>query len=245
MKTKIKQLTVIIALLLLCTIVLSCAYGCTKENGSRFDTDLFHCMYNEDKTGVIILELTEKGQEQEILVIPEEINGLPVVQLGGETKGYPYVVPHYLRSDTIKRVYVGATVLLINESFTMGRLEDIIVYPFSYEEKICVIYNQGEVRTYINKGINGTDYFNKHGFHPTFNEHFYEANITFYSEPEDMYFVDNYSASNLYYMPEAPQKEGYYFVGWYSDVDLNNMWDGKYPDSQEETLNLYAKWENE
>ena len=239
-KPKIKQVTTIIALLLLCAVFLSCIGGCTKEDSKIFETDLFRYRYNKDKTGVIILELTEKGQEQEMLVVPEEINGLPVVQLGDD-----YAIPRCLRSDTIKKIYVGATVLLSNSSIIMDKLEDIIVYPFSNEEIITVIYNIGEVKTYINKGINGTDYFDKHGFHTTFNEYFYEANITFYSEPEDMYFVDNYSASNLYYMPEAPQKEGCYFVGWYSDVDLNNMWDGKYPDSQEETLNLYAKWENE
>ena len=126
MKTKTKQRTVIIALLLLCTAILSCMGGCTK-NDNRFDTDLFRCMYNEDKTGVIILELTEKGQEQEILVIPEEINGLPVVQLGGETRGYPYNIPHSLKSETLKKLYVCSTDYITAKEYFPNLSEVFIV----------------------------------------------------------------------------------------------------------------------
>ena len=81
---------------------LSVFVGCLGKDSDRFNTDLFQCMYNEDKTGVIILSLTKKGQEQEVLVLPEEINGLPIVQLGGEAGGYPNARQHIFKSEKLK-----------------------------------------------------------------------------------------------------------------------------------------------
>ena len=44
--------------------------------------------------------------------------------------------------------------------------------------------------------------------------------------------------------PADPTKEGLYFAGWYSDIDLQNQWDfGK--DTVTGNMTLYAKWTNE
>ena len=244
---KKKAITMLILTVLLLTAVLSCMSGCTKKDkpfyyrfNRMFETDYFVCKYNEDETNVTILELTDKGQEQEILVIPEEINGLPVVQLGGETKGYPYVIPHYLKSPITRKMYVSASSLCANNSIKMDKLEDIVVYPFSQQQEIKVVYVDEKVRIYINKGIKGTSYFNDYGFHPSYENLYMEANVTFYSEPGIICFVDNYSISNLYIQPPIPQKEGYSFLGWYPDIELDSQWNESYP--QYQSLDLYAKW---
>ena len=86
-----KQATTIIALLLLCTIFLSCMGGCTNEYSENlnkiFETEYFRCI-SYDNIHVTILALTEKGQRQtDSLIIPKEINGMEVNSLGGEIKG--------------------------------------------------------------------------------------------------------------------------------------------------------------
>lgn len=44
--------------------------------------------------------------------------------------------------------------------------------------------------------------------------------------------------------PADPTKDGLYFAGWYSDIDLQNQWDfGK--DTVAGNMTLYAKWTNE
>lgn len=44
--------------------------------------------------------------------------------------------------------------------------------------------------------------------------------------------------------PTDPTKDGLYFAGWYSDIDLQNQWDfGK--DTVTGNMTLYAKWTNE
>ena len=42
--------------------------------------------------------------------------------------------------------------------------------------------------------------------------------------------------------PEAPVRDGYKFVGWYSDLDLQNEWDFE-NDKVDGNLTLYAKWQ--
>ncbi len=44
--------------------------------------------------------------------------------------------------------------------------------------------------------------------------------------------------------PDDPTKDGLYFAGWYSDIDLQNQWDfGK--DTVSGNMTLYAKWTTE
>ena len=43
--------------------------------------------------------------------------------------------------------------------------------------------------------------------------------------------------------PEAPTKSGFVFAGWYSDADLNDLYDFDTP--VEEDIILYAAWESD
>lgn len=44
--------------------------------------------------------------------------------------------------------------------------------------------------------------------------------------------------------PADPTKDGLYFAGWYSDIDLQNQWDFD-KDTVTGNMTLYAKWTNE
>ena len=235
MKTKIKQLTVIIALLLLCTIVLSFTYGCTKEDSNRFDTDLFCCMYNEDKTGVIILELTEKGQEQEILVIPEEINGLPVVKLG-EVIGYPNHL-HYLESEKAKKVYIyrmpkqisgklqfpNATVVLfdIGGESKQGRAS-VLSSGYVFSQKVVYSFELIE-----------DEWIYKEGY-----QNSCTANVFFFINGE-LRYIDYIEQNGVYLFPQdydAKIKN----IEWYVDLEYREKWDNQLTISSGD-LKLYGK----
>ena len=235
MKTKTKQLTVIIALLLLCTAILSCLGGCTKKDSNRFDTDLFCCMYNEDKTGVIILELTKKGKEQEILVIPEEINGLPVVKLG-EVIGYPNHL-HYLESEKAKKVYIyrmpkqisgklqfpNATVVLfdIGGESKQGRAS-VLSSGYVFSQKVVYSFELIE-----------DEWIYKEGY-----QNSCTANVFFFINGE-LRYIDYIEQNGVYIFPQNydTKIKG---IEWYLDEQYKNLWDREYVLS-DGNLFLYGK----
>ena len=239
MRSRIKRIIPIVALLLLCTTLLAGMSGCFGKDSNRFDTDLFSCMYNEDKTGVIILELTEKGQEQEILVIPEEINGLPVVQLGGDTKGYPYMIGHKLQSEKVRKIYC-----LIKD-----RKLNSIYSNFKCTQRVDIVLYADSVASFC---LNG-DTCNNHFFSLINDETATEgryilerSNVHFYlnSKSENaIYWFDVINGNDYYVLPTEPIRDGYIFSGWYLNKECTIPWDGKFvlPEGENE-LNLYAKW---
>ena len=241
MRTKIKRLTTIIALLLLCTIFLSCMSGCTKGNNKIFETDLFRCMYNGDKTGVIILELTEKGQEQEILVIPEEINGVPVVQLGGVT-GYPNHL-HYLKSENVEKIYIKAglkyiadSALPIKSNITIcfiGGIENLHVTTFNFNKALIIIPEKE------------TEYINIFDYHvQQRGVEIKVANIVYYVDEnkEKIYWIDYLCENEKIIFPPIPILDKKRFEGWYSEN--NKISEGREIEG-EEKLELMAKWVEE
>ena len=42
-------------------------------------------------------------------------------------------------------------------------------------------------------------------------------------------------------LPENPQREDWYFAGWYADMDLKTMWDFE-NDTVQGNMTLYARW---
>lgn len=233
--------TVLLLMLFILSAIMSVTAVCCEKN-DVFTTEYFRCMFNDDKTEVTILELTKEGQRQEILVIPEKIAGRPVVQLGG-VLGYPNF-QLCLQSETTKKIYVNSDVCFVDESIDMKHLSEVIVMPFTMTDEFYVtLYALGDVAIYIEKGITQEGYFKKHGFHPSYEEAYKEANVTFYSDENNICFVDNYSVNGLYLTPAIPSKKGYVFAGWYIDKEFKNEWDGSYP--QTEKIDIYAKWENE
>ncbi len=242
MRTKIKRLTTIIALLLLCAVFLSCMSGCAKKDSNRFDTDLFCCMYNEDKTGVIVLSLTQKGQEQEVLVIPEEIKGLPIVQLGGETGGYPNARQHTFKSEKLKKLYVCFTNHVTAEE-ELPNLSEIFIlnenafYSLAINSSLLSLNNCSEK----------TKFFTTQELYGK-----YQDEITENNNPKREYKV----ADIIYYKQEgsglfacwiddstSKQQKVVPFLqsSIYRDSDYSELWDGTYDNISEDGLLLYVK----
>ena len=239
LKMNMKIINIVMAIfLLLFTVLIS--VGCLGKSNETFDTDLFHCKYNKDKTGIVILELTQKGQEQEILVIPEEINGLPVVQLGGTTSGYPYQSHHYIKSSLLKKVYLnnsndfGLDRLDVSQPIEIIALKNDSYYSTifkgnRYNDSISCFTTEEIYNNNVEKlSIRPKECFSVIGI----------ANLTFIEivdEKETIIWIDNISENSVYYCP-------YLERDWYTDRECTTLWDKEYklPENRE-VLNLYSK----
>ena len=238
-KHSMKMIVTLLSLLLLLTSV-GILSGClTESDKRRFDTELFKCMYNEDNTGVIILELTEKGQEQEILVIPEEINGLPVVQLGGDTIGYPYVKGHTLQSDKVKKIYCIRKNGIWNTPYN----------NFKCQHVVDIVVNKESIASFNPAGNKCNCCFYSNIIDEIENDGMFllnRCNVFFYADvnnDSEEYWFDIINGNNYHVIPNTPQKEGFLFLGWYLDKEYTIVWDESFslPEGRNE-LNLYAKW---
>ena len=239
MRRRIKRIIPIVALLLLCTTLLAGMSGCLGKDDNYFDTDLFSCMYNKDKTGVIILSLTTKGQEQEILVIPEEINGLPVVQLGGSI-GYPNH-PIEIKSKKIRKIYIDN-----NNYISLGS-----VY-FDQPIEIVAIYSQSFVHivsTEHHFSHSAKCYTTEENYNQNYDlisrqAHFRDfnlvavGNITFIEisdVEEKIIWLDNISENGVYYCP-------YLDRDWYLDEACTVPWKKEYEmEHGAENMSVYSK----
>ena len=245
MKTKIKQLTVIIALLLLCVVFLSCIGGCTPQKNDRiYETEYFRCINYEWEDFVTILELTELGKQQEVLVIPDKLNGSRVGRIGGyllDEQGDKLGLRagYELESTKIKKIYFKYTPdIEINSShfYESSDLEIVVLAAKQDLDKATNICSQrftfyGNVENAVEEH-NGR-FVNK-------------CNVFFYlngDSEEQPYWFDIINDDNLYILPETPSREGYVFEGWYYDKDANTPWNEKYEILNNSTqLILFAKW---
>ena len=260
MRTKIKQETTIIALLILCTIFLSCMGGCTKkeEEWYYFDTEYFKCVsHGKYSETTAIIGLMDKGKEKKIIVFPEKLNGYNVDQIGCSfyDSGLIHKSPITYTVDvsTIKKMYILSK---LNDRYDV-RMEkfrdDCQIILFSGEA--ACFWSSVFPRYHVEKSVSPSIFVSD--TYLTENQQFlsnrrykdntFGANIRYYynSGDETLYFIDAYNEHNLYALPESPIRDGYIFSGWYLEKECTNIWSRVYPDGQDEVLNLYAKWDLE
>ena len=240
-----KRIIIICLTVILSTVCTVGMMACVNKIDT-FTTDYFVCMYNGDKTEVTILELTDLGKEQEVLVIPGAINGRMVSILGGTLSGLIYQKNYDVISENLKKVYVydnTATASCCRGLLQINPIVEVVILSFNLIDRNPTIlwYADDDRNIYLSRYLYETDYFRSMELEHNLN-HIKVANIEFYINKNDKepYFVDNYNEEELYILPEKPKKSGYKFLGWVDEKD--NLRDGTYPQSQEEQLNLYAKW---
>ena len=213
---------------------------------NQYEVGYFKCINEIDKdtneTYVCLLDLTELGKQQEVIAIPEFINGLPVKQLGGIQPTYVYSLPYRMNSENLKKLYIlnettkifkglivpNATVVIMgfssisNDDQRLGRAAgrmsnckaQNIIYDFSIDEE--------EAKNHI------------------FQEGTRVANV-YYFVNEELKYTDYIEENGLYLYPEdydAKLKN----VTWYMEKECVNEWDKKFVLNSNEELHLYAKW---
>ena len=181
---------------------------------------------------IMIIGLTDLGKEQTNLIIPSEIDGIPVLKLGKEGELMFGVSEGRFDSDNLVKVYNGPTLMQCNRAIFIGctRLETIL-------------FNNSQLQYYVD--INRYDpdipiqpriYIPRNNALPEFTlkvqieDMFRIANVSYYwnyidAPEEGSYFIDWVDGTIIDFIPPDPQREGFVFSGWFTEAECINEWD--------------------
>ena len=252
MKKGIQLLIVILCLIVLFPLT-GCGNGCSI--GLRlYENDIFIYTVGYDTNRVSILGLTDKGREQEYLIVPEKIDGKDVVALSYNDYNEKKIEEKFgdkkysgLRSDNLKKIFIIPKIQVKNmDVFQCAKN----LYGVFY------LSNESTVR----EGVNHYNYYyTKENEVPKFTRDGRIANVSYYYNYEQApnngyYWIDNYNyGEKIEYIPPIPERDGYAFDGWYKESDCINKWnfetdalpqaqvDDQGQEIYQETK-LYAKW---
>lgn len=254
-------------ILLLVSILCLCGFGmsCDREGiGLRlYESEYFIYTVGYDSNMIAIRGLTDKGKEQEYLVIPETIDGKKIYNVGCHTglevskikEKYGDEKYAQFKSEKLKKIFFVSEVKMIDGWMVDDFIEN--VPPF---EAIFYISNQklGYIPdTFIFRtSLKGE----KCGLGEQVSIYYdYAANVSYYynyeNSPNDGYYwIDNYGyGETIEYIPQSPTRDGYTFGGWYKEPECINNWDFttdtipqvQYDENEKEIYQetkLYAKW---
>ena len=199
---------------------------------------------------VRILGLTDKGKEQEYLVIPETIDGKEVTRIGCLIRAdvskieekYGNEKYAQIKSENLKKIYIIPKIKIVHFGFGGER-------PFVDSPKLeAVLYVFNDAEFIWAEDVYSSSYMN-----------YQKANVSYYynyenSPNEGYYWIDNYEYGEaIEYIPAHPIREGYRFGGWYKESECINVWnfeadtlpEVQYDEEQKEIYQetkLYAKW---
>ena len=247
---KIKRLFLTSVLLYLLIFIVSCDAKPYFNRSSGY----FKYKIDVDTKEVVLVGLTEKGEEQETLVIPSIIDGKKVSIIGylRRGNGAPYWASDF-KSDKLKTIY-----------FPSGFSKSYVYRFYKNIPNIERIY-WGDV-IFDTRLVYAADlkYILKNNYYEQIKQYedYFDctkviiANVTYYINDgtDNPYFVDEVSDSVVNVIPPTPYREGYKFTNWYKEKECINLWDfekDKAPkikyDSDEneiyEEIKIYAGWE--
>ena len=191
-----------------------CLGGCNYEPIKYYEDEYFKYMdrvYAEEEW-IYLTGFTEKGLEQEILIIPSKFNGKKV-RIGG----VPYLTsPMSFSSEHLKKIYLEEE--LTNYGF---------LAPYNYDMKI--IHLSGDLRSFSDT-LRGKLYVILEAYERSPLSKVYPANVSYkwnYEEAPNSgyYWIDDYYNEIISYIPTDPIREGYIFDGWYKEPECINKWD--------------------
>ena len=233
---------------LMLALVLVLASGCNPNYRPEFEYGDFICReWIEGK--IYITDLSEQGKQKRVLIVPEEVNGKPVVTIrnpakwGGtewESEGLEKVyLPWDLNVDLPTfRLYYNLSIFIIE----FRDLENFVFSSFFRDTNNLYVYHQ------IHKEFFELEW----GVNP--------ANVSYYyndgrTENYGCYWLDNVPYGSLLDVlpPENPVSKGKRFAGWFKEPECINAWDFEKDTTPAEKLDedgnviyqetaLYAKW---
>ncbi len=238
-----KKIATIIPVILLLCILMGTFYGCFKKD-KYFKTEYFRYSigHSEDYDFVYIEGLTEEGAQLKNIVIPEEIDGMPVKYYRGASA-----------APNVKKIIVSCNISTIN---TIGGLNsgNLFVYDFPDGLKILYINCQYNRSTLMGRSFYiasaALESFQKNIANPAA---YSLANMQYLFNYDDspnngVSFIDDLDiGEELEIIPTTPKRDGYIFTGWYVEPECQNKIElNGYVKADEEIIYLYAGWkENE
>ncbi len=198
-----------------------------------------------------VTELTKKGKNKKVLIVPKEIKGNEVCGLGLRAGLWgDYSV---WESEKLETLYVwynyNSTVV-----FDCPNLEKVFILNIT-KEQVFGSRSFGAIAWDIKRYIFNEIYFDRDGSGFTL-----PANVTYYynyegAENYGCYWLDNLEdGEKITYIPAPPVREGYKFAGWYHEPECEKEWNFEtdtveasdeeaYEDETSFIENrLYAKW---
>ncbi len=232
---------------LMLALVLVLASGCNPNYRPEFEYGDFICReWIEGK--IYITDLSEQGKQKRVLIVPEEVNGKPVVTIRNPAKwgGTEW------KSDNLEKLYLPWN-MSVDEVTTLYCENLKAVFVISFKEKrgiylypTNIYYSRYVYMSMLEKGWN-LDYERP-------------ANIAYYyndgrTENYGCYWLDNVPYGSLLDVlpPENPVSKGKRFAGWFKEPECINAWDFETDTTPAEKLDedgnviyqetaLYAKW---
>ena len=250
---KIKRLFLTSVLLYLLIFIVSCDAKPYFNRSSGY----FKYKIDVDTKEVVLVGLTEKGEEQETLVIPSIIDGKKVSRIGYFKKRLwagSYWASDF-KSEKLKTIYFPSG---FSKFYVYRFYKNIPNIEMVYWGD--VIFNIELVYAADLKYISKNNYYEQIKKRDDYFDYtkVIIANVTYYINDgtDNPYFVDEVSDSVVNVTPPTPYRAGYKFTNWYKEKECINLWDfekDKVPkikydsDGNEiyEEIKIYAGWEEE
>ena len=221
-----KNIKKVFSLILICIFtcgLLAIMSGCSllipKADNKRVYGDFIYSYIGRadsprtEKNGkyVVIRGLSEEGEEKDIIIVPEKIDGKKVVQVGFSTFGV---------SDSLwgkySKIYLPKSIVSISSSYLSRDAKAFFLekpndrfLKYEYGPTVYVSYD-------IYVELKDKD----------LNHYLCPGNVTYVVDGKIYAFddVSTYSYSYLIEPPEEPIKAGYQFAGWYKEQECINEW---------------------
>ena len=232
--------------------------GCTfnQEEPKYMKYEDFCCCYVADAyaknsitkkyaTGVNILELVEEAKEKETIVIPETIDGLPVIAIGMGGLGWTLYLQGYYN-----KIYLPDSVLNIHDVGRSIHHRKVFLTDeygsVDWDSRTTLLQNIllefSDMQVFVAESL-------YQGYQTLSNiknsECISIANLSYIVDNE-IYWIDDYSNGEYINFPNQPIKQGYVFEGWYKDEGFLQEWVeeiDQYQKSEDSiSVKLYAKF---
>ena len=232
------------------TLMLSACSGCARNE----DWGYFTVKFYDDRETAYITGLTEEGQQQRFLVIPEEIDGVHMPTIGERPplQMWSSIGAADICSEKLEKVYLISSIHIVSGSFRNSpKLEKAMI--ITHEN---IRGSVSPARSYYSN----MEYL---GFSAHSQEYNGRANVSYFynydiEENYGYYWIDDWNyGSKIEFIPPEPEREGYTFGGWYKEPECINEWDFETDvlpeerteineDGEKEVVyqetKLYAKW---
>ena len=241
----------IICLLFFCS---GCSFQSTEEPAKQFG-DFWYCyvrdaqsnrsVTKEKAVGINITNLVEEAREKETIIIPESIDGLPVIAIGMGGIGWTNYLQGYYN-----KIYLPNSVLNINDVsrsihhrkvFLMDEHDSV-----DWDSRTTLLQNIllefSDMQVFVAESL-------YQGYQTLSNiknsECISIANLSYVVDNE-IYWIDDCADGESIVFPDDPIKEGFIFDGWYKDNNYVEKWNietDKYEKNEDlASVKLYGKF---
>jgi hypothetical protein len=230
-----KILTVLVFLSFFIIPVLGCGSKTEyKDDETYFETELFECITfaTSDDIRVQICGLTAKGLDQEELIIPAQINGLTVDELG-----YPGFIRtrSNMSESKARKLFLPGGLYVSNHDKLFLCLEKVIL---NTDITYFAPYNFRSVPIHV-PSYCADDFFKSKWSYTR------AANVTFYLNSRsytDVHWIDDIELGDKILTVPQPIEVGKTFMGWFTEKECENEWEFENDIMMAYHLELYAKW---